>query len=63
MYDHDLELWNGSMSNINTQMERTYATLYLLEIAMFAQSVTIYEKFAIEMYITVTFRMSQCQFL
>ena len=48
-------------SNVNVLMERPYLTLYLLAIALFALSVVICEKFAIEMCITLTFRMGQCQ--
>ena len=44
-------------------IEMPYATLYLLGIAMFALSATIFQKFAIEMCmtLTLTFRIGQCQ--
>ena len=42
-------------------MERPYATLYLLTIEMFDQSVTVYEIFTIQMFMTLTliFRIGQ----
>ena len=63
MHDLDLDLWNGSMSNINMQMERSDATFYLLAIPMFSLSVTVCEILTVEMCMTLTliFRSSQGQ--
>ena len=61
---HELDLEKGPRSNVNMPMEMPYATFYLLlAIAMFALTVTICEKFVIEMCITLTltFRMGHGQ--
>ena len=57
--DLDLDLCNGPMPNT----ERSYATFYLLPIAMFVLSVTVCDTFAVEMCttLTLTFRMGQSQ--
>ena len=54
---------NGPRSNVNMPIEKTYATLYLLAIAVFALSVTICEEFTIEMCVTLalTFRIGQSE--
>ena len=61
VHDLDLDLQNGSVTNIDMPMERPYAIFDLLTIVIFALSVTICEKFVIEMCMTftVTFRMAQ----
>ena len=63
VHNFDLDLLNGLMSNINMPMERRHMTLYLLAIAMFALSVTVYEILKIEMCIglILTFRKVQGQ--
>ena len=49
VHDHNLDLSNGSISNINMPIERPYATFYLLAIAMFALSVTTGEIITFEL--------------
>ena len=39
--DLDIDLYNGSMLNINVPMGRPCTTFYLFTIAMFALSVTV----------------------
>ena len=43
MHELDLDLYNGSMSNINMPKKRRYATFYVLAIAMSVLSVAVYE--------------------
>ena len=53
-----VDLKDGPRSNLNKQIERSYATSCLMGV-MFALSVTILEKFTVERYLTLTltFRM------
>ena len=65
--DRAMVKWNYAnetpRSDVNMPTERSCATLYLLALAIFALSVTICEKFAIEMCMTLIliFRFGQCR--
>ena len=48
MNDLDHDLSNGSRSNANTPIESHYATSYVLKIAMWVQSVTVYQIFTVK---------------
>ena len=61
MHDLDLDIYE-SVSNINMPNEMPHTTFYLLTMAMFALSVTICEKFAIQMCMTLTFAFEMDQY-
>ena len=53
-HDLDLDLWTGSMSNINMPPGRPDAIFYLLAIAMLALSTTVRMILTVEMCMTLT---------
>ena len=63
LHDLDHDLLNGPRLNVNISIDNPYTTFYMMAVATFAVSVTIYEIFAVEkrMTISLTFRMCQGQ--
>ena len=61
VHDLNLDLYIGSMSNINMPMRRRYATFSFLAVAMFALSVSVCDILTVEkcMTLTLIFRMVQ----
>ena len=61
MRDLELNLDNGQRSNVNMSIERQYRHFYLMEMVLFAVYVTVYEIYAVEVCMILTFRMGQSQ--
>ena len=56
-HDLDLDLWNRSPSNVNILMVTSRAILHLITIAMFVLAATIWDIFAIWMFMTLTLNL------